>query len=277
MVEGDVASALSLSQLAGWNQTQEDWKLFLNISPTGCFVAVDDTGDVQGTVATVRYEHHFSWIGMVLVHTTMQRRGVGTMLLRRALDELSDEETIKLDATPAGRQLYLSLGFRDEYRLLRMELVRVSPSQLDTSSRVRALQTEDLFKLMEFDHQVFGANRRAIVEAIWRRAPEFAFILENAGVIRGYCFGRWGERFTHIGPVVANDLDGARNLCSAALMNAPARPVVIDALSEKDSWLGWLNDIGFREQRPLIRMYRGSNEYPGLPEKQFAILGPEFG
>jgi hypothetical protein len=39
----------------------------------------------------------------------------------------------------------------------------------------------------------------------------------------------------------------------------------------------WLISIGFTEQRELIRMYRGKNAYPGTPEKQFAILGPEFG
>jgi hypothetical protein len=24
-------------------------------------------------------------------------------------------------------------------------------------------------------------------------------------------------------------------------------------------------------------MYRGNNRFPGVPEKQFAIMGPEFG
>jgi hypothetical protein len=42
-------------------------------------------------------------------------------------------------------------------------------------------------------------------------------------------------------------------------------------------WLQWLAAIGFIEQRPFTRMYRGVNRFPGVPEKQFAILGPEFG
>lgn len=277
MAPGDVATALSLSQLAGWNQTKEDWKLFLDVSPMGCFVAVDETGKTHGTVTTVRYQDHFSWIGMVLVHPAMQRRGVGTTLLRKALDELAEEETIKLDATPAGRQIYLPLGFIDEYAISRMELARINPGKLDSSAAVRAIQIKDLRNLMALDRQVFGADRSVIIESIQRRAPQFAFVVENAGTIAAYCFGRLGERFTHIGPIVANDPGAARSLCSAALRKSPGRPVVIDTLLSKDAWVGWLKHIGFREQRQLIRMYRGSNGHTGLPEKQFAILGPEFG
>jgi hypothetical protein len=35
--------------------------------------------------------------------------------------------------------------------------------------------------------------------------------------------------------------------------------------------------LGFREQRPLVRMYRGGGPVPGQPDRQFALFGPEFG
>src|SRR5688500_8130194 len=96
MVEGDVPAGLYLCRAAGWNQTADDWELFLKLSPDGCRVAVDDRGKVRGTVATVRYEDRFSWIGMVLVDPAMQRQGIGIQLLRESLQVLSEEETIKL-------------------------------------------------------------------------------------------------------------------------------------------------------------------------------------
>lgn len=277
MVDRDVPSALSLSRLAGWNQTKDDWELFLALSPTGCFVAVDDDDNVHGTVATVRYQNHFSWIGMVLVHPSMQRRGVGSMLLRKALQQLTDEETIKLDATPAGRQIYLPLDFRDEYTISRMEVADVSRGLLNSSTKARPFREGDLEKLLALDRQVFGADRTVILDSLQRRAPRFAFVLEEKEMITGYCLGREGERFTHIGPVVARDVDAARDLCMAALRNSPDRAVIIDAPAQHDAWIGWLASVGFREQRRLVRMYRGSNRYPGSPEKQFAILGPELG
>jgi hypothetical protein len=89
--------------------------------------------------------------------------------------------------------------------------------------------------------------------------------------------GRQGHNFTHIGPVVAKNFAIAKDLVTAALNNNPNHSIILDILHFDPEWMNWLTSIGFTEQRPLIRMYRGSNRFPGVPEKQFAILGPEFG
>lgn len=277
MVHGDVASGLALSRAAGWNQTHEDWELFLKLSPKGCAVAVDDEGRVRGTVVTVRYQNHFSWIGMVLVDATLQRRGIGIQLLREALHILHDEDTVKLDATPAGRKIYVQLDFVDEYPLTRMERSAVSPSVRSTAAGVRLIAEDDMPRLLEIDRVVFGADRATVLKSIRNRAPQLAYISEDMDGIKGFCMGRLGDRFSHIGPVVANSLDVAKGLCTAALEQAHAGPVIIDALSGNAEWMAWLGEIGFAEQRPLMRMYRGVNASPGVVDKQFAILGPEFG
>ena len=276
MVDGDVPAGLSLCRAAGWNQTIEDWDLFLKLSPKGCCVAVDDEGQVRGTVATVRYEDHFSWIGMVLVDPTFQRQGIGIQLLREALHILYDEDTVKLDATPAGRHIYLQLDFIDEYRLSRMARPGISGPSMPGSS-ARPVKENDLARIIEFDQEVFGANRERLLKSILRRDQRLAFLAEDSEGISGYCFGRTGYEFTHIGPVIAKDFESARSVVSPALNSAAGRPVCIDTLHHSNQWTDWLSSLGFTEQRPLIRMYRGNNLHPGLPENQFAILGPEFG
>src|SRR5690349_11093844 len=122
MVKADIDAGLILCRSAGWNQLENDWKIFLELSPDGNRVAVDENGKVVGTVTTISYEDHFSWIGMVLVDPEKKRQGIGTQLLLEALRVLVNMDTIKLDATPAGREVYLKLGFVDEYMLSRMVL-----------------------------------------------------------------------------------------------------------------------------------------------------------
>lgn len=277
MVDGDVGAGLALSRAAGWNQTREDWDLFLKLSPRGCAVAVDDEGQVRGTVATVRYQKHFSWIGMVLVDAAVQRRGIGIQLLREALHILRDEDTVKLDATPAGRKIYVQLDFLDEYPLTRMERQGDARSAQREVTDARLITEEDMPRLFAFDQMAFGADRAAVLKSLHRRAPQLAWFCKDAEEITGFCMGRSGGQFLHIGPIVANSLDAARRLCSAALQQMPDRPVIIDALAGNREWTAWLEDIGFREQRSLMRMYRGLNASPGVVDKQFAILGPEFG
>lgn len=55
------------------------------------------------------------------------------------------------------------------------------------------------------------------------------------------------------------------------------REFIIDASCHAPEWTDWLERIGFREQRPFIRMCRGGQPSYGEPRHQFAIVGPEFG
>jgi len=270
----DVDAGLSLCRAAKWNQLASDWEIFLHLSPGGCRVAL--SGDkVVGSVTTVRYQNFFSWIGMVLVDPGYQRQGIGIQLLKEALEILRNEETVKLDATPAGREVYLKLNFIDEYRLSRMNAI-VDVNRLG-SADARPLQKQDLRSLAIFDREIFGADRQSLLEWMWQASPQYAFIIENENGIQGYCLGRQGYNYIHIGPVIACNFIIAKNLVSAALQHCAGKSVILDVLHFDGEWLAWLADIGFTEQRPFIRMYRGTNVFNAVTEKQFAILGPELG
>lgn len=275
MTPDDIPAGLTLCRHAGWNQLAGDWELFLRTNPLGCKVAIDDSDQVIGTVTTIRYQKHFSWIGMVLVDTKFRRQGIGTKLLNEALKILKDEETIKLDATPVGREVYLPLGFVDEYPLSRMQLTSVDHNKLPPST-ASPMNDDNFSQLQSLDEKIFGADRSALLRWMLRTAPHLAFITRDNDVINGYCFGRRGYHFTHIGPVIAENVSSAINLASAAIINASG-PVILDIPHHTPEWNNWISSIGFTEQRPFIRMFKGTNRYAGIPKKQFAILGPELG
>ncbi|MEP7231162.1 MAG: GNAT family N-acetyltransferase [Ginsengibacter sp.] len=274
MSNNDIAAGLALCRASKWNQLTRDWEIFLHLSPHDCLVATCDE-NVVGTVTTIRYQNFFSWSGMVLVDPGSRGHGIGMQLLHEALHILKNEETIKLDATPAGREIYLKLNFVDEYRIIRMS-TKVVAKDL-TTSLARPLEKKDLKAIANFDREIFGADRQTLLEWMLEGAPEFAYLIEDNGEILGYCLGRHGHDFTHIGPVVAKDATMAKDLFTAALSNCIGLPVMVDAMHFNDVWIAWLSSIGFTEQRSFTRMYRGTNKFPGVPESQFAILGPEFG
>jgi predicted GNAT family acetyltransferase len=271
----DIDVGLRLCRVSGWNQVRRDWEQFLALSPSGCCVA-ELEGQVVGTVATVRYGIRFAWIGMVLVDPAVRGRGIGTRLLDHSLALLSDMSLVRLDATSAGHPLYLTRGFTEEGQINRLQgivpaLARPGPEG------VRPMSEQDIADVSALDDLVFGANRAEMLRWMWQGAREYAWVAERSSRVTGYTFGRHGHDFEHLGPIVAVDGDTARRLSTACLGAQSGRAFVVDVPLRQSSWQQSLEALGFRYQRPLIRMARGSGAIPGDPSQQFAVLGPEFG
>ncbi|MBV9083560.1 MAG: GNAT family N-acetyltransferase [Acidobacteriaceae bacterium] len=274
MTLDDVGAALRLCRLSGWNQVEHDWLLFMQVNANGCRVA-EKKGRVVGTVATVTYQDRFSWIAMMLVDPQERRTGIGTRLLREGLSVLNTQSSIRLDATPLGRQLYRREGFKDEYSLARMTIKAESKIAGARDGKVRPMTEADLPEVLEFDVQVFGANREMLLRNLFERAPNYAFI-SGISEIEGYCFGRQGYLYEQIGPIVAKDEEIARDLVSNRLASLNSSSCMIDT-PRHPSWIDWLGSQGFVDARSFTRMYRGDKPNPGRPECTFGILGPEFG
>lgn len=105
----------------------------------------------------------------------------------------------------------------------------------------------------------------------------YAYVARQDGRVSGYLLGRHGHQFEHLGPIVAADAATAVELTSTCLAAHRAKAFVIDSSSDAPEWRRVLDAASFREQRPYIRMHRGSRGPFGLQDQQFAILGPEFG
>lgn len=274
MTDADIVAGLKLCRATRWNQVARDWQAFLQLRPGGSCVATQE-GKVVGTVTTIRYADIVSWIGMVLVDKDCQRQGIGKQLLEEALHLLKEVETVKLDATPAGRAVYLKLGFTDEYGLSRM--IAHSMPEFPVSPAVTVFQPGDLQAISDFDGGIFGVNRQPLLQWLFDGLPTAAFVIKKGEEIVGFCLGRKGFNFFHVGPVVAFDLASAKALLSSIGRHSEGKPVVLDVPHYHPEWINWLVASGFSEQRQFVRMFRGSNTFPGVVGKQFAIVGPEFG
>ena len=279
MAEADLEDGLRLSRAAGWNQTLEDWRLLHSLGP-GLFRVARRDERLVASGGAVRYGEALAWICMILVAPDERGRGLGTRVFDEVLDRVralvraGRLRSVGLDATPAGRGLYLQRGFVDGPALVRLHAGPGATSAAPgTASRLGA---SDLREVLERDPAVFGADRGTLLRALALSTPELACVVREAGQLRGYCCGRRGDHADQLGPVVAEDPMVARELVAAALGCPRDRPLVLDARAEP-GWLARLAELGFREQRPLTRMYLDAVLPPARPELEPVILGPEFG
>ena len=279
MTPDDVAAGLRLSRASGWNQTEGDWRLLLSLGP-GLFRAGVRDDRVVASGGAVRYGDALAWICMILVDPADRGGGIGTAMFDEVLVRCEAERragrlaTVGLDATPAGRGIYLQRGFVDGPPLARM---RVDPAEARRAPATRSVpMTEgDLEPVLALDREVFGADRAPVLRWAWASAPELARVSRAGGRVLGYCFGRHGDHSDHVGPVVADDLAVALDLVAGGIAATHRPSLIVDAAVDAD-WVQALGDLGFREQRPFTRMYLGGPpaHRPPLPER--AVFGPEF-
>ena len=271
----DLADAEALVREAGWNQNALDWRIFMD---RGTTYAVRDAGRVIATAATLPYGQ-FAWVSMVLVAGQHRRRGLGTRLLRRAIDDLTAAGVVPvLDATPAGRELYLTLGFEDAWGLHRLTCSRWqrTDTPAPAGTDIRPIGDAVWPKLCAYDAAAFGADRSGVLARLRGRLPPAELVAERDGRITGFALGRDGRTHAEVGPLVAEDDATARALLARAL-NALDAPIYIDLTDTKADIRSWLEAHGFAPQRPYTRMLLGRDKAFDDPRRTYALAGPELG
>lgn len=275
MTHRDIPVGMQLKALARWNQTEADWRVFLEANPDGCFAAVCDD-QVVGTTTVIRYGRSLAWIGMVLVHPEHRGRGIATALMRNAINHAAECPTIKLDATVAGQRVYEALGFVEEWTLRRLT-TRCLADVGEHVAGVSPVENATWRSVVEMDRITFGGDRTPLLETLRKNAPEMAIASTNRGRTTGCCLGRKGSAFTQLGPIIADSTEDAKRLSRAAFRQLVGQPAVIDVPSARVQFIEWLANHGFAPQRDFVRMRRGENEIQPMMERQFAVCGPEFG
>ncbi|MGQ0601903.1 MAG: GNAT family N-acetyltransferase [Anaerolineales bacterium] len=278
LTEADLSGALALTRYAGWNQVEADWRHTLNAGRGwGLSTAA---GLLIATAAVLPYPPTFGWISLVLVHPEHRRRGHASRLMQVAIDDLRARQlTPMLDATPAGRAVYVTLGFRDCWGITRLaaKAGMIGTDEVSASAiTIRAITADDWSHLAKRDAAAFGAVREPLLREFARRRPEVALVARAGQEISGFLFGREGHTATQLGPLVAHSHEAACALLWAALQQV-AGPVYLDLADHNQRLLNWLIERGFVIQRPFTRMALGTNSTAGEHAALVLMAGPEFG
>jgi GNAT superfamily N-acetyltransferase len=275
MTPDDIAGGLDLCHASRWNQLEEDWRFFVD-SPRSGAVLAEDGGRVLGTAAWLSHGD-LVWIAMMLVDPTRRGSGLGSRLLASALSSLTGASCIGLDATPAGEPLYRRFDFVPGCSLARMKVVVNARRLPPPDGTARPMLGGDLPAVCRHDCDTFGADRSRLLGMLFSRAPEYAWVAGEPPAVHGYCFGRPGYLYPQIGPIVARDGRLARELLTRSLTPFHGREFAMDVPLVDAEWLDFVQSFGFVEERRFLRMFLRGHVHPGIPRRQYAICGPEFG
>lgn len=278
---------MALKEAAGWNQTEDDWRLLLELLPEGCF-SLEQAGRVIATSTAAPYGNHFGWVGMMLVDPRERRKGHGTTLLHEAVSCLEERGlVVALDATPVGKTLYDRHDFRDLLGLERWTGV-VGPG-FEPHPGCSALGTGDVEAVLDLDLEAFGADRSRLLRGLLALPGASGLLFREGGSVEGYLLARPGSRFGYIGPWVCRTAKAARALWETALSEAAGEPMGVDVPVPNSCARALAAEGGLTVARTPVRMVRHPSgvekpswpwgEVPpgGRPDLVHGLAGLEWG
>ncbi|WP_298243912.1 GNAT family N-acetyltransferase [uncultured Bradyrhizobium sp.] len=258
----DAIAGLALSTEAHWNQTEEDWRIFLR---DGIVFGIRDRMRLVATAALLPYSGNNAWISMVLVSGTHRRRGLATRLVDACLETARQNGlTSWLDATPDGATVYGPLGFTPTLQLRRLKLAKPARAEAPplSSATLEALRVRD--------QRATGFDRTALLEAFAQRYGS-RIVAANGAI----ALVRDGRTARHIGPLLADNAATALALLEA-IMRSETGPLLLDAVASQHAFLEGLTTAGWTIERPFQRMRFGPATVTA-EDLPFAVAGPEFG
>jgi ribosomal protein S18 acetylase RimI-like enzyme len=275
----DVDFAYDLNLKEGWNNKRDDVKRMFSFDPGGCFIAEVD-GDPVGHVFTINYDG-LGWIGFLIIKTDSRKKGVGTLLMKQAMNHLQSREvkTVRLEAVPQIADLYRSLGFIDEYDSLRL-IADGKKGESSLGTHVKVMKKQEIIQISEFDATYFGVDRRRVLQKLHQTNPRGCFISTKGSRIIGYIMSRKRESGYVIGPWVCcpdNTQVGGELLAACLKEIGEYQKVYVGVPAVNEAAVDILGNSGFKVYSRSVRMYWGKKLHRENVKGIFAIGGPEKG
>jgi ribosomal protein S18 acetylase RimI-like enzyme len=276
---------MELKNALGWNQTPEDLRRFLQLSPEGSFKALSGEQLVATAIAYVF--DRVCWIGMVIVKEDFRHRGVGRRIMTRCLDFSVEKNCnlVVLDATRDGVSLYSGMGFRPEFLVGTAQGRTKRPvddATGGTGPEVRRIELKDLDRVVSLEACALGAVREALLVYLVREYPGRGFVCHDPeGRLQGFVLYRRGYHSVQVGPMIARSDEVAERLLNATLSDlvdsGEEFPVVLTVPMNNSGIQRLLRSYGVSANPRLTRMTRGRKRLHAREDMVYALSGPEKG
>ncbi len=252
----DLKFAVNLTNTMKWDLVEEDFKYMMKLEPDGCFITFDDAKRI-GIATTIHFDK-LGWLGNVIVSENYRGRGIGSLLVRHALEYLEKRrvETVGLYAYIPKVPFYQKLGFEYDSEFVYLKGTAVS---LPIKDCTRKAVEDDFGKIIDFDHLCFGASRRKLLKPIFLDKENVCQIALDDRKILGFIIARRYGGIAEIGPLVCQEKcdDIAAELIKNILNQLQGCKVSMCIPKKETILLNKLTEWGLSESFPVARMFYG--------------------
>ncbi len=273
-----IADPILMEAYNSGHSLQEELEFYVRLQPDGWFFVVDN-GKPVGVGGVVNYGA-FAYIGLVAVSPSVQRRGMGGMLMEHLIGWLEERDcfSARLVATQSGEKLYRKIGFIQDdgtvsYRL-EQPVERRPKGGRGGEERIFILHDTDLDELVAFDTPIFGANRRVVLAAYLTDLSGRCFAIRDGnGRITSYIVAQQDA----LGPWIAQTPADAEALLVHSLTQPFEQAPGVRVYTSHTIAINLLKKHGFSERRLFKHMFYGDREPVQQKGKLYALATAAIG
>ena len=278
MRKEDIDFAAALTVKEGWFYTPRELELMLRLDPEGSFVFEDEQR--LGFATTVTYGRT-GVLGHLVVGREGRGKKIGGSLLKAAIEYVSEKgaESMLLYATPEAVKLYQKHGFvpRDDIYCVHLSLQKEHMGR--RSPVCLHMKRQDLRQVSEIDRDLFGDDRKALLEVLFDEAEGHAFKLERDGRIVGYVMARHDHIGYDLGPwaCTTGSPEDAESLFWTVLSTLEEGTVYMGSFYKNSEALKIVEKVPKLRSWRIPLMIRGENRYASNASKNYGIAAFELG
>lgn len=272
MSDADADDATALSTEMGWPYRSEDWRFALGL---GRGLVAECEERLVASALWWPYGDAFATCGMIIVSSSMQRRGLGRTMMTNLLRDMG-ERTILLNSTREGLRLYEAFGFESvgtvhQHQAPTSADMAVSMSEVGD---IRPAASFDLHAIFELDRCASDVARKALLMELYKTGA--TAVIECNGNIQGFAMCRRFGLGHAIGPVVAKNADDAKTLILHFMRRKGGEFLRVDTPCGSDL-SSWLTAVGLPEVGSVTTMVRGRRPEPSIQARVFALASQSLG
>lgn len=268
----EAALAVEWAALEGWNPGLHDAEAFFETDPAGFFVGVLD-GEVIACLAGVTYDDTYGFLGLYIVRPEHRGAGYGLRLWGEVTAHLG-ARNVGLDGVLAQQANYERSGFTLAYRNVRYEGTR--PAATADAPGIVDLAAVPFAEVLAYDTACYPVERRGFLER-WVALPDtVALGLRRDGVLAGFGVARKCRAGYKVGPLFADDAEGADALFRGLCARLDDDLVSLDVPEPHAEAVALAERYGLRPSFETVRMYNRGEPRVAL-ERIFGVTTFELG
>ncbi len=243
---------VELASREKWNPGLNDHEFLLKADNNGFFVAHSEQ-NVIGTIASVNYQNHLSFIGLHIVLPEFRNKGVGEKLLSVAIEK-AGENNIGLNCFENMTGYYEKAGFKPAFKILQYE--GTCDGKFNVAPGIVSPLMMDFELLYSYEKKIFPYERK-VFTSMWVNQPKSMILGKYADdEYKGYGLFVPCVNGYRISPLVSDDPESAEEILTALTSHFPEGMSYFINIPERNKEAVMLAEkLNLKKINETVRMY----------------------